>query len=253
MVVSASRGGGRRPLLFPFVQALKQNHNKKQSWTDGFVPESSSVSPQDDNDTEEEEDDEDDDNIIQTVLPHVHSLLQVPCALQVPDSHRDITPVTAIIDTGAQVTVLSAESAQQCGVSHLLDRRYAGQATGVGSCRVLGRIPAGALLLHLSHTIIPSPAITVLDNNSMGMDLLLGLDFLRDTGAILNMKDEEMILQQEGKIVIPFVRPKMETETTGGWIPKDVIKTLETRCVDSYEECSDDDNDNDSDLDMSGV
>lgn len=49
----------------------------------------------------------------------------------------------AFVDTGAEVTVMSAKAAQRAGLLHLLDRRYAGRATGVGSCRVLGRLPAG--------------------------------------------------------------------------------------------------------------
>ena len=46
------------------------------------------------------------------------------------------------VDTGAQVTIISASAAKRAGIYHLIDRRYAGRATGVGQCRILGRIPA---------------------------------------------------------------------------------------------------------------
>lgn len=54
----------------------------------------------------------------------------------------DKTPMAAYVDTGAQVTIISASAAKRAGIYHLMDRRYAGRATGVGHCKVLGRIPA---------------------------------------------------------------------------------------------------------------
>ena len=50
--------------------------------------------------------------------------------------------MAAYVDTGAQVTVISAAAAKRVGIYHLIDRRYTGRATGVGHCKVLGRIPA---------------------------------------------------------------------------------------------------------------
>mmetsp|Transcript_26712 Transcript_26712/g.56867 ORF Transcript_26712/g.56867 Transcript_26712/m.56867 type:complete len:765 (+) Transcript_26712:666-2960(+) len=58
------------------------------------------------------------------------------------DHHVKKTPIAAYVDTGAQVTVISAAAARRAGILHLMDRRYAGRATGVGHCKVLGRIPA---------------------------------------------------------------------------------------------------------------
>ena len=54
----------------------------------------------------------------------------------------DKTPMAAFVDTGAQVTIISASAAKRAGIYHLMDRRYAGRATGVGQCKILGRIPA---------------------------------------------------------------------------------------------------------------
>lgn len=223
-----------------------------------------------DDDDEEDEDDYEDDGVTPMMSSHHHhhhsSLLQVPCIIEIPHSQRK-TPVTTIIDTGAQVTVLSAEAAQKCGVSHFMDQRYAGQATGVGSCRVLGRIPAGCLHLHLSpsHTI-PCPAITVLDNDSMEMDLLLGLDFLRDAGAVLNLNKNVMVLSSCGndRVVIPFIRSAqhdsddddemMDTAAfAGGWINSDIFSSLERSRIASAYDPSDDDEEDDESLDMSGV
>jgi hypothetical protein len=258
MTGTAAESRSRRPfLVFPFVQALQKNISNNNNvkpevktdtpWTEGFVSEP--YEPEREGDDDHDEGEVGDETF--AVLPHVHSLLQVPCALEIPEHNNRVTTVTCIVDTGAQVTVLSREAARRGGVLHLLDRRYSGQATGVGSCRVLGRIPAGALLMHLATTTVPSPAITVLDNNSMGMDLLLGLDFMRDVGAVLNLKEEEMTIQFAGEqVIIPFLRPRetVGAECDAGWINTDIIK-----CIDN--DFSDDEEHDDSceELDMSGV
>ena len=88
---------------------------------------------------------------------HCNGLLRVPCSIVInsessiettsslldsPPSPAAVTAVSAYVDTGATVTVISAAAAKRAGIYHLMDSRYAGRATGVGHCRVLGRIPA---------------------------------------------------------------------------------------------------------------
>jgi DNA damage-inducible protein 1 len=46
----------------------------------------------------------------------------------------------AFVDTGAQVTVMSAACAARCGLLSKVDKRFAGRAVGVGSAKILGRI-----------------------------------------------------------------------------------------------------------------
>ena len=66
--------------------------------------------------------------------PVVGGLLRIPCrlTLDASDGGGTSTSLSAYVDTGAQVTVLSLEAARRAGLLHLLDRRYAGRATGVG-------------------------------------------------------------------------------------------------------------------------
>lgn len=145
-----------------------------------------------------------------------HSLLKIPCILENPAVMT--IPMTTIVDTGAQATVLSYEGAQKAGVLGLVDRRYAGHATGVGNCRILGRIPAGALRLRLDdNKAIPSPPILVLEKMQTGVELLLGLDFLRDHKATLSLSEETMTLYPDEKreneaVVVAFARPRDEWE-----------------------------------------
>ena len=83
---------------------------------------------------------------------HHLGLLRVPCSIAINSEeaslgHHPIIPtaktaMAAYVDTGAQVTIISAAAAKRAGIYHLMDQRYAGRATGVGHCKVLGRIPA---------------------------------------------------------------------------------------------------------------
>jgi hypothetical protein len=117
-------------------------------------------------DSDEEEEEEVEQDVYDDNVPshpsihhqnHCNGLLRIPCSIVInsesgrsietpsldfPPSHAAVTSVFAYVDTGATVTVISAAAAKRVGIYHLIDRRYAGRATGVGHCRVLGRIPA---------------------------------------------------------------------------------------------------------------
>lgn len=140
-------------------------------------------------------------------------LLQIPCAIQLTKNLSDASDqegrqkraIGTFVDTGAQRTCMSWQAAKRAGLGHLLDRRYAGQATGVGLCRVLGRIPAQTVIMHFSGSgsdddddddiTIMAPAITILESTGTeGVDLLLGLDFLRDTDAVIDIPQERIRL-----------------------------------------------------------
>jgi hypothetical protein len=109
-------------------------------------------------------------------------------------------------------TVMSWETARDLGVLQHLDRRYAGEATGIGSCRVLGRLPAGLFLMHIYDSLtVRAPAITILESTEglPDVELLLGLDFLREYQAIVDLRQEELrLLVKEEEYAIPFLRPR---------------------------------------------
>jgi hypothetical protein len=83
-------------------------------------------------------------------------------------------PIKAFVDSGAQSTIMSRSCAERCNVMKLLDTMYAGQAVGIGSAKILGRIHLTQM--KFGNTFFPV-SITVLD--SEGVDFLLGLDMLR--------------------------------------------------------------------------
>ena len=48
--------------------------------------------------------------------------------------------VAAFVDSGAQMTIIGQATAGRLGLLHLVDRRFAGVAKGVGTGKILGRI-----------------------------------------------------------------------------------------------------------------
>ena len=92
--------------------------------------------------------------------------------------------VQAFCDSGAQMTIMSKKVAMQCGIFDMLDDRFQGIASGVGTGKILGRI-------HLVELQLQSPdgvqyhfhcTITVMDDAAKGatdMPFLLGLDMMK--------------------------------------------------------------------------
>lgn len=83
-------------------------------------------------------------------------------------------PIKAFVDSGAQSTIMSQPTAERLGIMRLIDYRYAGIATGVGTSKIVGRVHAVQMKIGGMYITV---SITVLENNSM--EFLFGLDNLR--------------------------------------------------------------------------
>ncbi|CAN3355493.1 DNA damage-inducible protein 1 [Diutina catenulata] len=110
-------------------------------------------------------------------------------------------PVQAFVDSGAQMTIISPRLAQEVGIDRLIDRRVQGEARGVGSSKIEGRIHSVPITLGDSEIELPC-SFTVID---AGVDLLFGLDMLRRHRGIIDLAQDKLILG-DGSVQARFLR-----------------------------------------------
>jgi DNA damage-inducible protein 1 len=101
--------------------------------------------------------------------------------------------IKAFVDSGAQSTIISQDLAEKCGLMRLLDTRYAGQAVGIGTSKILGRVHIAQMKFGNSYFPI---SLTVLENN--GVDFLFGLDMLRRYRGIIDLGNNVLRIDKGG-------------------------------------------------------
>lgn len=98
--------------------------------------------------------------------------------------------VQAFVDSGAQSTIISPKLAEKCGISRLIDKRFIGEARGVGSQKIEGKIHSVPIAIGDSDTHIPCSFI-VIDTH---VDLLFGLDMLRRHKCVLDLERDVLVV-----------------------------------------------------------
>lgn len=90
--------------------------------------------------------------------------------------------IKAFVDSGAQSTLMSAKCAEKCNLMRLLDTRFHGEARGVGTGKILGRVHMAQMKCGGSYYPI---SITVLETSDI--EFLFGLDNLRRYSCVLDL------------------------------------------------------------------
>ncbi|EDK45484.1 conserved hypothetical protein [Lodderomyces elongisporus NRRL YB-4239] len=96
----------------------------------------------------------------------------------------------AMVDSGAAMTVISSEIAEQCGISRLIDKRFKGQAVGVGTQNIGGKIHS--VPIEIAGSGIELPCSFYIVDTSVG--ILFGLDMLRRHGCVIDLKRDVLII-----------------------------------------------------------
>ncbi|CAI4060620.1 hypothetical protein SKDZ_05G2210 [Saccharomyces kudriavzevii ZP591] len=112
-------------------------------------------------------------------------------------------PVKAFVDTGAQTTIMSTRLAEKTGSTKLIDKRFIGEARGVGTGKIIGRIHQTQVKIETQY--IPC-SFTVLDTD---IDVLIGLDMLKRHLACVDLKENVLkIAEVETKFLSEAEIPK---------------------------------------------
>lgn len=121
-------------------------------------------------------------------------------------------PVKAFVDSGAQSTIMSIACAERCGITRLIDTRYAGQARGVGTAKIIGRIHIAQMKFGRGYFPI---SITVLETNDV--DFLFGLDTLRRYRCNIDLANNVLVIEgSNGREEIPFLSESELPENARG-------------------------------------
>lgn len=115
-------------------------------------------------------------------------------------------PIPAIIDTGAQITIMSSSCARRCRIANLIDTKYACRAIGVGSSEIIGRIDS--LPLRIGPVSFQSRVAILRDSP---VDFLIGMDFLRRFQSDLCLSEGVLKLRVRDRPVrVPLVSTKRD-------------------------------------------
>lgn len=146
-------------------------------------------------------------------------MLYIPCKV-------NNIPIQAFVDSGAQSTIMSKECAERVGIMRLIDRRFQGEARGVGVGKIIGRIHAanleiGGKIFMCSFTILETSDI----------DMLFGLDMLKRHQCSIDLHLNALTLNA-GEIIVPFlseaeIDSKMHTNLKALQSPKPVSQPIQ--------------------------
>ncbi|PAV81945.1 hypothetical protein WR25_26871 [Diploscapter pachys] len=103
--------------------------------------------------------------------------------------------VTAFVDTGAQTTIISKSAAERCNLMKMMDTRCHIILNGVGGAKKsLGKVFKCDMIVEGHHFWV---SLTVCPDDSIGMDLIFGLDLLLRHHATIDLSKRVVIFNNQ--------------------------------------------------------
>lgn len=96
----------------------------------------------------------------------------------------------ALVDSGAQQTIIHPKLAEEFGILKFLDKRYAAMSIGIGSARTEGRIHSVPVSLGDSNLEVPC-SFTVIETH---VGILFGLDMLRRHKCLIDLGQDALLI-----------------------------------------------------------
>ena len=106
----------------------------------------------------------------------------------------------AFVDSGAQMSIMSVGCARRCGLERLIDDRFVGEAKGVGTQKIVGRIHQAPLKVGTQFMPV---MITVLEKEQ-DIDFIFGLDMLRRHQCRIDLPKNALVIGSVG-VELPFL------------------------------------------------
>ncbi|CAD7695625.1 unnamed protein product [Ostreobium quekettii] len=94
--------------------------------------------------------------------------------------------VPALVDSGAQTTIMTVSFAEKCNLLRLVDKRYAGVAFGAGSSKILGRVHQAPIKVGSNYL---ASSITIMEQRN-GPQFIFGLDNLYRHECSIKLKEK---------------------------------------------------------------
>eukprot|EP00449_Zooxanthella_nutricula_P045310 CAMPEP_0198592078 /NCGR_PEP_ID=MMETSP1462-20131121/137684_1 /TAXON_ID=1333877 /ORGANISM="Brandtodinium nutriculum, Strain RCC3387" /LENGTH=303 /DNA_ID=CAMNT_0044323653 /DNA_START=1 /DNA_END=912 /DNA_ORIENTATION=+ len=108
--------------------------------------------------------------------------------------------VEILVDTGAEMSVISESLARQLDLLGQLDARYRGTARGVGSASILGKI--FGVPVKLGHVEFELDFSVLQTDNCQ---LILGLDQMRRCRCLIDLEKGALVFGGAGGVEVPFL------------------------------------------------
>jgi len=101
--------------------------------------------------------------------------------------------IKGFVDSGAQMTIMSASCARKCDLMRLVDTRFSGMAQGVGTQKILGRVHTGQIQIENDYI---ASTFSIMEDQPM--DLIIGLDMLKRHQCQIDLMSNKLVIGSTG-------------------------------------------------------